>query len=80
MPQTVILKGQAHTFAAHTIPGNVDVITTHPATGNVRYTLANAPEVVVPMDDNKVHTFTVRVVDNTLTITNQTTSGLSCTY
>ena len=80
MPQTIILKGHQHAFAGGIIPGNVTATTTNPATGNVTYNLAAQGPVVVPFAGNQVHSFVLPVNGNTLTIFNNSTSGLSCVY
>lgn len=80
MPQTIIFKGQNHAFAGGLIPVDVDVTTTNPATGSITYNLAGHGPMVVPLPGNQVFSFTLQVNGNTLTINNNTTSGLSCAY
>ena len=80
MPQTIILKGNNHIFPGGVIPANVTATTTHAATGTATYALAGQGPVVVPFVGNQVHSFVLPVNGNTLTIFNNSTSGLSCVY
>lgn len=85
MPQTVILKGQNHVFPAGTVVANLTIDTTGPASGTITYVLAAPPPmpavpVVVPLPGGTVFNMVLPVNGNAVTVTNNTTAGLSCVY
>jgi hypothetical protein len=80
MPQTIILKGQQHNFPAGTAGGNMTLQTTNPASGTITYTLAANAPAVAALPGGSVFTMVLPVNGNTLTVINNTTSGLSCVY
>ncbi|RYG19686.1 MAG: hypothetical protein EON96_02465 [Caulobacteraceae bacterium] len=85
MPQTIIMKGQQHTFPVGTVGGNLTIATIHPASGNITYVLPPPPPmpavpVVAPLPGGTVFNMVLPVNGNAVTVINNTTSGLSCTY
>lgn len=80
MPQTIIFKGQQHTFPAGTADENMTIQTIHPASGSITYALAGMGPVVAPLPGGTVYSFVLPVNGNALTVINNTTSGISCLY
>lgn len=85
MPQTIIMKGQQHAFPVGTIGGNLTIVTTNPASGNITYSLPQPPPapplpIVAPLPGGAVFNMVLPVNGHAVTIINNTTSGLSCTY
>jgi hypothetical protein len=85
MPQSVILRGQQQVFPVGVVVGNLTIVTTNPASGNITYTLPPPPPlppvpIVAPLPGGTVFNMVLPVNGNAVTIINNTTSGLSCTY